>query len=83
MGIKIKGKKFFKDFSLNIRNFIFFSIFFDILIKKFRFTDIKLYTIPQQEHSHTSTLALHRCDDSQLWVKNVEKNQKIAKSVKI
>ncbi len=46
-------------------------------------SQIQNYTpTPLQEHAHTSTLALHSCDDSQLRVKNVEKNQKVAKSVK-
>ncbi len=84
MGIKIKGKilrakNFCTDFSLNIWNFIFFNFFLDILITKFRFTDTKLNAIPLQEHAHTSMLALHSCNDSQLWVKNVEKNQKNCK----
>ncbi len=35
---------------------------------------VKLYTTPLQEHAHAPMLVLHSCDDSQLWVKNVEKN---------
>ncbi len=56
----------------------FFSIFFfDILITKFRFTDTKLFITLLQEYAHTSMLALHNCDDSQLWVKYVKKYIKL------
>ncbi len=40
------------------------------------------YTPHHYKNTPTSMLSLHSLDDSQLWVKNVEKNQKIAKSVK-
>ncbi len=74
------SKKIFYGFLYRV---LFFANFFDILITNFRFTDTKLYTTPLQEHAHISMLTLHRCDNSQSWVKNGEKkNQKIAISVK-
>ncbi len=64
------NKKFFHGFSFKyLYRIIFFQIVFDILITKFRFTDTKLFTTPQQEQDQTSKLALHSCDDSQLQVK--------------
>ncbi len=61
--------------------FNFFQIFLHSY-HKIQIHSTKLYTIPLQEHIN-SMLALHSCDDSQLRVKNVGKNQEIAKSVKM
>ncbi len=43
---------------------------------------LNVYTKPLQGHAHTSMLALHSLVDSQLCVKNVEKNYKIRKKSK-
>ncbi len=77
MGIKIKGKilgvkrvkKFFIDFPLHIRNFIYFLIFLTFLSQN---SDSQTQNyIPH--HYKSTPIALCNCDDSQLRVRNVEK----------
>ncbi len=74
MGIKIKKKIVLPIFlQIFLWNYIF-SNCFNILITNFRFANTKLYTTPQQEYAYASKLALHSCDNSQLWVKSALSN---------